>query len=259
MGWGLLFFGYVLKYVLGLNPMFDVVLTLPACLFMVFGLKRLSLYCHTFRYAVWSVAPVAAVSLGGVIGALALPVAELPASGASAADWLGYLAKASTAGWLNFADAAAMLVFHVALAIAVKELAMRVDVRKNAVRALRNLVIVGLYTVCFLMAETFPALTAVMSPTALLIRLVFVICNSVLLYSCYMRIAPAEQTEAPRRPSRFAWVNRLRDAYEQKTQKAIDADRAYHEKNLRERREKQLARMSKKQREKETLRQKRNK
>ena len=87
-----------------------------------------------------------------------------------------------------------------------------------------------------------------------LLMLIFAICYCVLLYSCYMRIAPAEETTPTRKPSRFGWVNRLRDAYEEKTQKAIDADRAYHAKNARERLEKKQSRMSKKQQEREEQR-----
>jgi hypothetical protein len=147
---------------------------------------------------------------------------------------------------------------HAALALGIKKIAARVGVQKNAVRAMRNLVLIGLYAVSLVCAEAVPATAGVMMPTAMLIRLVFAVCNSVLLYSCYMRIVPADDTAQVRKKSRFALVNRLRDAYDEKTQKAIEADRAYHAKNARERREKQLARMSEKQRKKEELKQKRN-
>lgn len=258
MGWGLLFLGYLLKFILGLNPLFDVILTLPACILMLLGLKKLSLYCHTFHYALWSTALLAAVSVGGLIGAIVAPMGALPSAQAGLADWLRYTATATSAGWFILSEMAAVVLFHAALALGVKDIATRVGVQKNAVRAMRNLVVVGLYAVSFVLAKAAPATAGVMMPTAVLIRLVFAVCNSILLYSCYMRIAPAEETKQLRKPSRFAWVNRLRDAYDEKTQKAIDADRAYHEKNARERREKQLARMSEKQRKKEELKHKRN-
>lgn len=259
MGWGLLFIGYFLKFILGLNPMFDVILTLPACILMLIGLKRLSLYCHTFHYALWSTALVAAVAVGGAVGSLIAPVSALPEAGAGVFDWLRYMTETSVIwNWIALAELISVVLFHAALMLGIKDIAMRVGVQKNAVRAVRNFVIVGLYTVCLLVARIAPSATAMMAPTSALLELVVAVCNSVLLYSCYMRIAPAEGTVPERKPSRFALINRLRDAYDEKTQKAIEADRAYHEQNARERREKQLARMSKKQREKQELQQKRH-
>lgn len=258
MGWGLLFLGYLMKFLLGLNPIFDVVLTLPACLVMLLGLKRLSLYCHTFHYALWSTALLAAVSVGGVIGALLVPSSALPAAGAGLTAWLRYVANASLGGWVAWADMIAVVLFHAALALGIKDIAMRVGVQKNAVRAIRNLVLVGLYALCLLTANIVPSVAPMMAAPATLICLVFAVCNCVLLYSCYMRIAPAEEVVTTRRQNRIGWINRLRDAYERKTQKAIEDDRAYHAQLSSERREKLLARMSQKQRNKEELKQKRN-
>lgn len=258
MGWGLLFLGYLMKFLLGLNPIFDVILTLPACLLMLLGFKKLSMYCHTFHYALPSTALLAAVSLGGVVGALVAPATALPEAGAGVADWLRYVANASLGGWIAWANMIAVVLFHAALAVGIKDIAMRVGVQKNAVRAMRNLVLVGLYAACLLTAKLAPSVAALAVPTSSLLGLVFAICNSVLLYSCYMRIAPAEESVPERKPSRIGWINRLRDAYDRKTQKAIEDDRAYHAEQARERREKQLARMSQKQRNKEELKQKRN-
>ena len=258
MGWGLVFLGYLMKFLFGLNPIFDVVLALPACLVMLLGLKRLSLYCHTFHYALWSTALLAAVSVGGVIGALLVPASALPAAGAGLIAWLRYVANASLGGWGAWADMIAVVLFHAALALGIKDIAMRVGVQKNAVRAMRNLVLVGLYAACLLTASILPSVAPMMAAPATLICLVFAVCNCVLLYSCYMRIAPAEEVVTVRKQSRIGWVNRLRDAYDAKTRKAIEDDRAYHAQQASERREKLLARMSQKQRNKEELKQKRN-
>lgn len=259
MGWGLLFIGYFLKFILGINPMFDVVLTLPACVLMMIGLKKLSLYCHTFHYALWSTALLAAVTVGGGAAALLAPTGALPEMGASLVDWLRYATEAvARTNWIALAELVAVMLFHVSLSFGIKDIAMRVGVQKNAVRAMRNLVLVGLYAVSFLLAKVLPSLMGAMTSTATIVHLVFALCNSVLLYSCYMRITPAEETVPERKPSRFALINRLRNAYDEKTQKAIEDDRAYHTQQARERKEKQLSRISEKQRKKEELRQKRN-
>jgi hypothetical protein len=64
----------------------------------------------------------------------------------------------------------------------------------------------------------------------LIAQLIWVICNCVMLYSCYMRIAPANESDT-RPPSRFAFINRMRAAFDSREQKAIEADRAYHADN----------------------------
>lgn len=257
MGWGLLFIGYFLTFLPGQNAMLAVPLALPGCVLMLLGLKRLSLYCHTFHYAMWCSILPGAISVGVLVYALLARSVVPTRDGVTA--WLRYVAEIGSTGVFGLLSVIAVVLFHAALAWGVKELAMRVGVRKNAVRALRNLIFVGLYAVGMVLTRTVSGLPVAVSATTALLGLVWSVCNCVMLYSCYMHIAPAEEAEeATRKPSRFAFVNRWRDAYEQKTQKAIDADRAYHEKNARERREKQLARMSKKQREKQELKQKRN-
>lgn len=255
MGWGHLFFGYFLTFLLGLHPTFAIFSTVPGCLFMLFGLKRLSLYCRSFHYALWCAPLMAAVSIGGIVGGLL----TAPPETATAAEWLRAISSYAGRGAVAWLDFAAVLLFHAALALAIKEIATRVGVPKNAVRAVRNFIIVGLWAVCFVLTSALPADTGkLLTGPAMLMMLIWAFCNCILLYSCYMRIAPAEQAEEQRKPSRFAWVNRMRDAYEEKTQKAIDADRAYHAKNARERMEKRQARMSEKQRRKENNKQNRS-
>ena len=258
MGWGYLFFGYFLAFILGQNAMLAVLSTLPGCLFMTWGIKRLSLYCRTFHYALWSAALVVAVSVGRLVLAMLTPLSEAAEEGATLAAWLRHAAELGMQGWLGFAEIVVLVLFHAALAFGIKDIAMRVGVQKNAARALRNLVLVGLYAVGTVLSRTVDGLPLAVGAISVLLGLIWSIAGGVLLYSCYMRIAPAEQTEPVRRPSRFGWVNRVRDAYEQKTQRAIDADRAYHEQKSRERWEKQRLRMSKKQQQKQDLHDRRN-
>jgi hypothetical protein len=256
MGWGQLFFGYFLVYFLGMNPMSAVFSVIPGALFLWLGLRGLSRYCHTFRYALWCTPLLAATSLAGIVGGL---VSADPALMATAGDWLTAVTSFSGGGVVAGLNFALTLIYHGALTLGIKELAARVGVQKNAIRAARNLVIVGLWGFCSVLLNTLPQDTGKLFRGSVgLLMLIWSICYCVLIYSCYMRIAPAEETAPARKPSRFGWVNRLRDAYEEKTQKAIDADRAYHAKNARERWEKKQSRMSRKQREKQERRQHRD-
>ncbi len=250
MGWGLLFFGYFLVFVLGLNPLFEVFATIPGWAVMLVGLCNLKRYCHSFRYAQWCVYPTLFIvvwqTFVGIQTQFDVPFAFL------------HEQVTVVVGW---AELLAVLLFHTVLVISTKELALRVSVPKNAVRAMRNLVLVWLYGILLLVQTLIPKaeITRTLYPVLLLLQLVWAISFCVLLYSCYMRICPADDIEHTRKPSRFAWINRLRVAMDEKEQRAIEADRTYHAKQARERQEKSLARLSQKQRAKQELKNKRNK
>lgn len=238
MGWGILFFGYFLVFVLGLNPVFQMFLAIPGWLLMLVGLGNLKRYCRSFNHARWCVYPALAVAawqmLGGIQTQFQLSLPFLIERVTAVVDW---------------AELLLILLFHTLLALSIKELALRVSVTNNVIRAMRNLVLVWLYGILTLVGGVVSSesLVRTMYPIALLLQLIWAIAFCVLLYSCYMRICPADDTQNVRKTSRFGWVNRLRDTMEAKEQKAIEADRAYHQKQARERQEKRLARLSRKQ------------
>lgn len=241
MGWGLLFFGYFLEFILGMNTMFAPFVHVLGYALMAVGINGLRRYCRSF---VRVYACALALLLLGVwrmfVGVDELFSLQLP----FLLDGIN-----QTVVWLNFA---LMILFHIFLALSVKELALRVSVSKNAVRAMRNLIAFGLYAVCYLLLMLVPTLKFLV-PATLLLWPLWAICNCVMLYSCYMRIAPANESDQ-RPPSRFAFVNRMRSAIEIREQKAIEADRAYHAENARRAHEKKMARMSKKQQSRENTR-----
>ena len=256
MGWGPLFFGYFLAFVPGQNILLSTPVLLIGGCFMLWGLTRLSRYCHTFRYALLGVVLMMATALLGAVLPLVLPPPELSTEALGVTGWLRALSEMGQRYvWLDWTRLLFLALFHVALAFSVKEIALRVGVQKNAVRALRNLVLLGVYVLAVVLQMSgvgIPHLTEV----ATIVCLIVAICNSVMLYSCYMRIAPAEGENAQdaRKPSRFAFINHLRAKMQEREDKAREADRAYSEQQAREEREKQLSRMSKKQRQREEAR-----
>jgi hypothetical protein len=237
MGWGLLFFGYFLEFILGMNAMFAPFVYFPAYAFIVVGCNGLARYCKRFVFPKWCAF------------ALMLPAIWRTFVGINAqfSLGLGFLPEVVTeiVEWLHFGG---VVVLHILLALAVKELALRVGQTKNAVRAVRNLVMVGIHALLMLLQMTIPleSVVRVLYPVTVLLQLTWAICNCVMLYSCYMHIAPANENE-DRKPSRFGFVNRIRDKLDEREQKAIEADRAYHAENAKRAHDKKVARMSKKQ------------
>lgn len=244
MGWGLLFFGYFLEFVLGMNAMFAPFVILVGYAFLVVGCNGLARYCKRFLLPKWC-------ALGLMLPTLWRSIVEINAQLSLGLDFLPE-AVTSVVQWLSFIGS---VVFHILLALAVKELALRVGQTKNAVRAVRNLVMVGLHALFIIVQAAFPveSIVRVLYPVTLLLQLAWAICNCVMLYSCYMHIVPANGSEA-RAPSRFAFVNRIREEMDRREQRAIEADRAYHAENAKRAHDKKMERMSKKQQAKEQMR-----
>lgn len=237
MGFGWLFFGYVLEYILGMSP-YGCFTFLIGYGVMYRGLCELRRYCHSFIRAVYCLIPLSVVALLRTIQGFD----RLFSWGTSLVDppW------SQIALW---ADLVLVLAFHFFLMLSVRELATRVSSPKQAVYAMRNFIIFLLYACVYTLWHTNVLADTRMYGVLLLLQLIWSILNSVMLYSCYMHICPAQEPERP--PSRFAWVNRFRARFEQKENDAIEADRRYHAENARRRREKYLSSLSEKQRKKE--------
>lgn len=246
MGWGLLFFGYFLEFVLGMNAMFAPFIHLVAYAFIVVGCNGLARYCKKFMLPKWC-------ALGLMVPAVWRTFVEVNTQLSLGMDFLPD-AVTEAVRWVNFAG---VVVFHVFLTRAIRVLALRVDQTKNVVRAVRNLIMVGLHALLMLIQIALPmeSVVRVLYPVTVLLQLTWAVCNCVMLYSCYMHIAPANESEG-RKPSRFALVNRMRDKMEEREQKAIEADRAYHAENAKRAHDKKMARMSKKEQAKEQRRSK---
>ncbi len=237
MGFGWLFFGYVLEYVLGMSP-YGCFVFLIGYGVMYRGLCELRRYCRAFSRAIWVLIPLMPV-------ALFRTVAGLDSLFSWGLEFVG-------APWNQVAvwtDLLLVLAYHFFLTLAIRELAKRVSSPKQAIYATRNFLIVLLYGCVAVLWRTGVLSGSPAWGVLLLLQLVWAVMNSVMLYSCYMHICPAQERE--RTPSRFAFVNRLRARFEQKENEAIEADRRYHAEKARDRREKYLSSISEKQRRKE--------
>ncbi len=228
MGFGLLFIGYFLEYLLGLNQL-GTFTHVIGYMVMFVGLSRLRLYCRTFVYAQYA---TVVLMLPAVYRTFA-HLSEL-------FDMTFSFVTPILTLVVELLNHGLFLLFHVLLSVALMEICNRTGVKKNAIRALQNLVIV--VTQSLLQFYLLPlgsggiAASALFYTLSLLLNLVWVICNLVLIGSCYMRICPAGEAngEKPKKPSRFAFVNDMRERYQRSEDKAIREDRAYHQQRYQE-------------------------
>jgi hypothetical protein len=228
MGFGYLFLGYVIEYVLELNA-YGALLYLPGYALIYLGLSNLQMYCHSFRYAKWLTLPLAVLAAYRTLeGAGRLFFFSVP------------IVTEQISRVVSLANMFLVLAFHVMLGLAIKDIALKTGVKRIAATALRNTVFAALYFCVAIPVSFMSSVDSILYGSLLILRLLWAILNSVLLYTCYMRICPAEevQREAMPKPSRIGFVNKFREEFQKREDRAIAADREYPAENTRRRMEK---------------------
>ena len=62
-----------------------------------------------------------------------------------------------------------------------------------------------------------------------ILQLIYSAINALLIFKCYAMICPEGDEEMPRKPSRFAFINKIRAEREAREQKAIEETKHYYE------------------------------
>lgn len=233
MGFGYLFIGYLITFVLYItvNSLgFGGVALLLGYGVMFYALNTLTLYHRAFTYAKWVQLPLAVTALYSLIASLSeLFLLHLPI----VTPTITYVTE-----WITFL---LMVFFNVALLYGIRMLAREVGLVHIAVKAVRNSVFVGLYAVLMLIAK-LPILPegarSYLTLPIVMLDVVWVVLNLLLLVSCAKNICPAGDEEQQPKRSRFEWINRIGDTYERNRQRAIDSTTQEAEEVLRRRQEK---------------------
>ncbi len=131
------------------------------------------------------------------------------------------------------------IFFHASLLIAVRRISRETEVEKTAYASVRNLIFLAVYYVMFYIAYIpFEAredyIRAFGLPT-ILVYYVCVVLNLILFFNCYARICDESDVNMERKPSRFDFINRLREESDRREKKAIDSTNEYIEKKKAER------------------------
>ena len=130
------------------------------------------------------------------------------------------------------------LIFHATLCWAIRAIAKETAVEKISFAAVRNFIFFAAYNLLYAIAKLPFGFTAeyakIMSIPVLLLYFACLILNLIMIFSCYMRICDVADVDMERNPSRFAFVNRMREESEaRRAQK-----QAMYEERARERKEK---------------------
>lgn len=229
MGFGPLLIGYAITYIITLglgNYLFAGMLI--GGFMMFWGLCELRKYCPTFLYAI-----------------LANILLLLCSFYETAVYMDGYFALGlgisnqtllSVFDWIEFS---VTLIFNMTLLYGIADLSRRVDYPETRQKAYRNMVFVSLYFVLqiltFIPGTVFSEDGGFFLTLLMLIQLIYAFFNIALLFKCYAMICPAGQEDMSVKPSRFAFINKMRKIQDEREQQAIESTKAYLEQKIEKR------------------------
>ena len=210
MGFGILLLGYLITYFISITANalgIGSIALLAGSALMFWGIRSLCRFNLSFVPAKWLTLPVFALGLLRLWQDIAKAWFL----------WEGKAADVMTAviTWASFAT---MLVFHFAMLYGIRVLALEVGLGKLSSHAMYNTLAVGVWGGLFLLCN-MPAigesLLPYLSVSMTLFNLIYLISNIVLLVRCAKNICAEGDEEVAPKPSRFAWLNRINESYNQ--------------------------------------------
>lgn len=233
MGFGPLLVGYFTQYVVSLG-LGDYLFAgmLAGFSLMIWGLYELRRYCPTFIYAI-------------IIAGLLLMCGFFEAAAYFDATFMLGLNISNENVMLVFdwIELILNVIFNFTLLYGIADISKRVDYLKTRDMAFSNMVFVGgfnVFQIIMLIPQIIPTEEKGFFLTLLIFaQLLYAILNTVLIFRCYAMICPEGEEDMPRKPSKFAFINKLRAKQDERDEKAIESTKAYVEKKLNAKNQKQ--------------------
>ena len=139
---------------------------------------------------------------------------------------------------LGYVEIVASCIFNFSLLYAIRRIAISTESEKISASAVRNFIFMCIYYLMYLVAvlpfDFKDEYLKYCGAFVLLLNFVWIILNLVLIYSCYARICDENDVEMNRKPSRFAFVNKMR-AQADERQARVAERQAEYKKQKRER------------------------
>ncbi len=219
MGFGILFLAYFMAFFVPLSFLHLIGYALVA-----WALIKLRDYRPAFMNAVWWLIPLGACCLFHVARSI---VGLLPSLGVAVGEpaILGVTATAV----VTLVEYALILCFHWALLRQVRGFAKELELPAIAKRADLGAWLVSLQCSCYIVAmalELAGHALQMFSAIAALLQFVWAVFNLYNLFTCYMYICPEGDEQMERRPSRFAFVNDIRDKMDGRDRAAREKEAA---------------------------------
>ena len=242
MGFGFLFLGYLVSFVLSLTlARFDFAgaAHLLGYALMLRGLMELTRYQKSFLYAKWLTYPMLAIACYSLLGSFdTLLWWNLPIFGENVTQIVE-----------GFTTVLAVC-FQAAVLYGIRMLEEEVELSHIATKAVRNMVFLGLYGLLYAVSRLpdswVGSFVKYVELAEGIVLFVVVALNLLLLISCNKNICAEGDEDQPPKKSRFEWINRMGEAYDRTHQKNIDNAKRDAEEFVRRHREKKEQKKNKK-------------
>ena len=226
MGFGPLLVGYFSQYVISsfMGP-YSFAGMLIGFSLMLWALWELKEYCPTFVF-----------SLGTAVLLMICAIYETIAYFDTAFYLNIGIANQNVLFVFDCIEFGLNLVFNLTLLYGIADLSKRVDYLKTRDMAFSNMICVVAFNI-FQLVIWIPGIIpdsekGFFQVLLIFAQLLYTILNSVLIFRCYAMICPEGEEDMPRKPSRFAFINKIRAKQDEKDEKAIQRTKEYVEKKL---------------------------
>lgn len=220
MGFGILLIGYFTATVMSFN-IFGAFFKLVGYALAFVGIKKLSQYHKSFSLLALSCLSVIAISACCALGNLSdflytnllIPSKFISEIFVNTFNYIRYTLE---------------LIFNVLLCVSVAAISKETGAPKLVYVSIRNLVIYCIYfvlqVICWM---PFESIRSFLSATALpvwvlILNLLILILNVLMLFSAYTKICDEGDVEMKQKPSRFEFVNKMREEKEERARQRAE-------------------------------------
>ena len=209
MGFGLLFFGYFAAFLMSFNS-FGSIFALIGYYVMFIALQKLSEYTHSITYCIPS---LIALFFCAVTDATNLIFKSLDLAQPFSGTVISYA--------ISLLSLTSSLIFHIFLLTAISELGRDTELPEVIALTKTNIAAVSAYfilnVVVFILnlfKLNFPLLIVV----TLLLRIAYPVFVLALIYKCFSKICAPDDVDMPIKPSRFKFINDIRERQQKKSE-----------------------------------------
>ena len=234
MGFGLLFTGYFMTYLMSVSYAGSLIRFVGYAL-MIYAFTKLYRYNRSFKFPLY-----ASLLLLGITG-----VECYVEVGEFLSEYLiidHFEIAESFKFVLSTVDDVVMFVFQGCLLYAIRAIAKETEAKNLPYLAARNFVFICVYQL--LLALTWVPFAFVedykryFSMPIYLLYFAWIILNLVLIFKCYANICDEGDVDMPLKKSRFEFINKIREETARREQKAADDSVEYARRKLVQRKEK---------------------
>jgi hypothetical protein len=223
MGFGILFLAYFLAFFVPLSYLHVI-----GYAGIAWALGKLKDYRPAFMRAAWWLIPLGVCCLYHVAGSV---MGLLPYLGAAAPELPIFGTTVSAV--VSILESALILCFHFVFLKELRGFASELELPAIAKRADWGLWLVGVQVSTFVVAialELAGMGLQLLSLIAFLLQFVWAIFQLVNLFTCYMYICPEGDEDMERKPSKFAFVNEMREKMDERDRLAREKEATAREK-----------------------------